>query len=232
MIMDAFAPKLQQLLHRIAKAIDRRQSPVQSAVTLIAVSKTQSSQSVSELASLGQIDFGENYVQEGIAKVQALKPSFPHLVWHMIGPLQSNKTRLVAQHFDWVHTIDRLKIAQRLSEQRPSTSKPLQVLIQVNIDDETSKSGVHPSQLLALALSIKDLPSIELRGLMCIPAQGSVQAFAQMAHLFQLLNAHQLALDVLSMGMSHDFEAAIEHGASHVRVGSALFGPRVSSQID
>jgi PLP dependent protein len=145
----------------------------------------------------------------------------------MIGPIQSNKTRLVAQHFDWVHTIDRLKIAQRLSEQRAAADAPLNVLIQINIDHEASKSGVLPEEALALAQAVAVLPQLKLRGLMCIPDKASSASFARMAHLLAQLNAQGLALDVLSMGMSADFEAAIAQGATHVRVGSAIFGARI-----
>jgi PLP dependent protein len=219
--MDSIASKLQDISNAIARANER----LGGHAVLIAVSKTQSAAAVMEAVSAGQRDFGENYIQEGVNKVLALKEQV-HLVWHMIGPIQSNKTRLVATHFDWVHTIDRLKIAQRLSEQRPSDLKPLNVLIQVNIDDEASKSGVLASEVLDLARSVALLPKLKLRGLMCIPEKAEGESFARMSCLLAELNAQGLGLDVLSMGMSADFEAAIAQGATHVRVGSAIFGAR------
>jgi PLP dependent protein len=219
--MDAIASKLQGISHAIWCASKGLGTPV----TLIAVSKTQPASVVLEAALAGQRDFGENYIQEGVDKVLALQHQ-RNLVWHMIGPIQSNKTRLVAQHFDWVHAIDRLKIAQRLSEQRPSDLKPLNVLIQVNIDDEASKSGVLASEVLDLAQAVAALPQLKLRGLMCIPEKAGTESFARMSRLLAELNAQGLGLDVLSMGMSADFEAAIAHGATHVRVGSAIFGAR------
>lgn len=220
--MDSIATNLQGLSHAITRAHTGEGRPV----TLIAVSKTQPTEAVVAAAAAGQLDFGENYIQEGVDKISTLKASHPQLVWHMIGPIQSNKTSLVAQHFDWAHTIDRLKIAQRLSAQRPAQLAPLQVLIQINIDGEASKSGVPPSEALALAQQVCSLPNIALRGLMCIPEQNSAAAFARMAALMQSLTRQGLALDALSMGMSADFEAAIAQGATHVRVGSAIFGAR------
>ncbi len=244
MIMDAIALSLQDKLQEVSARIQGCEGG-DSAVCLIAVSKTQSAQTVALAAQAGQLDFGENYIQEGVDKIAALKPRFPALVWHMIGPIQSNKTRLVATHFDWVHTVDRLKIAQRLSEQRPTHLPPLQVLIQINIDREDSKSGVLPEQALDLALAVAALPNLCLRGLMCIPEQANAASFQKMVQLREQLNAalqaqgsipnslHSphlsngiLSLDVLSMGMSADFEAAIAYGATHVRVGSAIFGVR------
>lgn len=219
--MDAIASKLQGISHAILCASKGLGTPV----TLIAVSKTQPSSAVLQAALAGQRDFGENYIQEGVDKVLALKLQ-PNLIWHMIGPIQSNKTRLVAQHFDWVHTVDRLKIAQRLSEQRPSESAPLNALIQVNIDHEPSKSGVLPTEVLDLARHVALLPQLKLRGLMCIPEKMGGDSFARMRLLLAELNAHGLGLDVLSMGMSADFEVAIAQGATHVRVGSAIFGAR------
>jgi PLP dependent protein len=220
--MDAIASKLQGISHAILCA----SKGLGTLVTLIAVSKTQPATAVLEAALAGQRDFGENYIQEGVDKVLALQSQQPPLLWHMIGPIQSNKTRLVAEHFDWVHTIDRLKIAQRLSEQRPSDLTPLNVLIQVNIDDEASKSGVLASEVLDLARSVALLPQLKLRGLMCIPEKAGTESFVRMARLLAELNAQGLGLDVLSMGMSADFEAAIAQGATHVRVGSAIFGAR------
>ena len=201
------------------------------AVQLLAVSKVQTDQAVREAAALGQQAFGENYVQEVLDKMAALSDLRPQLEWHLIGPLQSNKTRPVAEAFDWVHSVDRLKIAQRLSEQRPDTLPPLNVCLQVNISGEASKSGVTPGELSALARAIAGLPRLRLRGLMSIPEP--VQGFeAQrtphraLRALFEQLRAEGLALDTLSMGMSDDLEAAITEGSTLVRVGTALFGPR------
>ena len=201
-------------------------------VQLLAVSKTFPADAVAAVATLGQRDFGENYVQEGVDKIVALN-SVAGLVWHCIGPLQSNKTRLVAEHFDWVHCVDRLKIAQRLSEQRPAHLPPLQVCLQVNIDGGPTKAGVAPADALALAQAVAALPRLVLRGVMTIP--DAVEGFdAQLAvhtqakRLFVDLQT-ALALpqfDTLSMGMSADLEAAIQAGSSMVRVGTAGFGAR------
>jgi pyridoxal phosphate enzyme (YggS family) len=223
-IMDSIASNLQGLSQTISLARARVSQPV----TLIAVSKTQPASAVLEAVGAGQRDFGENYIQEGVDKVLAIRPLHADTVWHMIGPIQSNKTRLVAEHFDWVHTVDRLKIAQRLAEQRPAWLAPLHVLIQVNIDHEPSKSGVFPDEALVLARAVAALPALKLRGLMCIPEKSSSQAFARMAVLLKELNAHGFELDVLSMGMSADFADAIAQGATHVRVGSAIFGARAA----
>ncbi len=205
-------------------------------VRLLAVSKTFPAQAVRELAeAVGQKDFGENYVQEGVDKITALALSMPQagLVWHCIGPLQSNKTRLVAEHFDWVHTVDRLRIAQRLSDQRPPHLPPLQVCLQVNIDGGPTKSGVLPEQALALAQAVAGLPRLQLRGLMTIP--DPVEGFEAQVALHRRAQALfaeiGLALplphwDTLSMGMSADLEAAIRAGSTMVRVGTALFGQR------
>ncbi len=203
-------------------------------VGLVAVSKTVPTEAVHAAWTAGQTAFGENYVQEGIDKIAALRTltgSAPAPVWHFIGPLQSNKTRPVAEHFDWVHGIDRLKIAERLSEQRPAQLLPLNVCIQINVSGETSKSGVAPADAEPLARVIAALPRLKLRGLMSIPEP--VQGFdAQRAphralrFLFERLNTAGLALDTLSMGMSADLEAAIAEGATLVRVGTAIFGER------
>src|SRR5512133_3967819 len=198
-------------------------------VRLLAVSKTVSPEVVEQAFAAGQSAFGENYIQEGVEKIIQLR----HLPieWHCIGPIQSNKTRLVAEHFDWVHTVDRLKIAQRLSEQRPAGLPPLQVCIQVNVDGGPTKSGVAPADALALALAVVGLPGLRLRGLMCIPEPApdfaaACQIFNRAALLLADLNAHGLRLDTLSMGMSADLEAAIASGSTLVRVGSAIFGSR------
>lgn len=195
----------------------------------MAVSKTQPASAIRMLATQGQQDFGENYLQEARAKQDELR-DLP-LVWHFIGPIQSNKTRDIAEHFDWVHSLDRLKIAQRLSDQRPVSLSPLSVCLQVNVSNETSKSGCTLAELPALAAAVHALPRLHLRGLMAIPepvsAGGDVdQPFRQLRDAFDALRTDGLSLDALSMGMSDDFERAITHGATHIRVGSALFGPR------
>lgn len=199
------------------------------AVTLLAVSKTFGADAVASAFAAGQTRFGENYIQEAVQKISALR----HLPieWHCIGPIQSNKTRLVAEHFDWVHTVDRLKIAQRLSEQRPVHLPPLQVCIQVNVDGGASKSGVAPDEALALAQAVAKLPNLRLRGLMCIPEPAAdfvaeCAIFKRARGIFDALNAAGLGLDTLSMGMSADLEAAIASGSTLVRVGSAIFGAR------
>ena len=221
----------QQVQDRILAACTHSGRPTDS-VQLLAVSKTFPAPQVAAVAALGQRDFGENYVQEGVDKIAALR-HVPGLVWHCIGPLQSNKTRLVAEHFDWVHSVDRLKIAQRLSEQRPAQMPPLQVCLQVNIDGGATKAGVHPSEALSLAQAVAVLPRLVLRGLMTIP--DPVQGFeAQVAVHLQakrLFDGLQQALalpqfDTLSMGMSADLEAAVQAGSTMVRVGTALFGAR------
>lgn len=195
----------------------------------MAVSKTWPAAAVREAAAAGQRAFGENYVQEGCAKAEALAEL--GLEWHFIGPLQSNKTRLVASYFDWVHSVDRLKIAERLSAQRDIHRPPLNVCIQVNVSGEASKSGVAPADVAALARAVAGLPRLRLRGLMCIPEP--TQDPAVLAARFGVLRAlgasltdEGLALDTLSMGMSHDLEAAIAAGATMVRVGTAIFGER------
>ena len=198
-------------------------------VQLLAVSKLQPAAAVRALHACGQRAFGENYVQEALAKRADLADL--ELVWHLIGPLQSNKTRDVAEHFDWVHSVDRLKIAQRLSEQRPIGLPPLQICLQVNIDDEASKAGVSPDDLPALAEAVLALPNLRLRGLMCIPRPGNVAALAALAKTAEALRARLPALadapfDTLSMGMSDDLAEAVAAGSTLVRVGTALFGAR------
>jgi len=198
-------------------------------VQLLAVSKTWGTDAVRTAYSAGQTDFGENYIQEAVDKITALR-DLP-LVWHCIGPIQSNKTRLVAEHFDWVHSIDRLKIAQRLSEQRPEHLPPLQVCIQVNVDGGETKSGVRPPELPALAQAVAALPRLQLRGLMTIPEPAETDAQMRAVHrqaknLFEQLRAQGLPLDTLSMGMSADMAAAIAEGSTMVRVGTAIFGKR------
>ncbi len=197
-------------------------------VTLLAVSKTRSAAELAALADQGQRHFGENYLQEALEKQAALTDR--DLVWHFIGPIQSNKTRDIAAHFDWVHSVDRLKIARRLSEQRPPGLAPLNVCIQVNVDDEDSKSGVPLDAVAALAEAVDTLPNLQLRGLMAIPRADSEDnnrdAFRRLAMTLSQLRNTMPALDTLSMGMSADYRVAIEEGATVVRLGTALFGPR------
>lgn len=202
-------------------------------MTLLAVSKTFDVDAVIEAMKAGQMAFGENYVQEGVEKIQALRALRPgHAVsWHCIGPLQSNKTRLVAAHFDWVQSVDRLKIAQRLSEQRPDGLPDLQVCLQVNIDGGANKSGVAPHELPALADAVRQLPRLQLRGLMCIPEPSDdpveqMAVFVRARELFDQLRARGMPLDTLSMGMSDDLEAAVAAGSTLVRVGRGVFGHR------
>ena len=200
-------------------------------VTLLAVSKTQPAAVVREAAAAGQQAFGENYVQEALAKMAELADLRPQLVWHLIGPLQSNKTRAVAEAFDWVQSVDRLKIAQRLSEQRPEHLPPLQLCLQVNTSGEASKSGLAPAEVLAVAQAVAQLPRVRLRGLMAIPEpvvglQAQRAPHRALHALLDQLNAHGLGLDTLSMGMSADLEAAVAEGATLVRIGTAVFGAR------
>lgn len=203
------------------------------AITLVAVSKTFPASAVAALAGFGQRHFGENYLQEAVPKIEAVRARVdPPLTWHFIGPIQSNKTRQIAAHFDWVQSVDRLKIAQRLSEQRPAGLPPLNVLLQVNISGEDSKSGVRPSELPALARAVALLPRLKLRGLMAIPEPADEptqqrRPLAALRALFDEQRGAQFAdWDTLSMGMSADLEAAIAEGATMVRVGTAIFGER------
>ena len=199
------------------------------AVSLLAVSKTMPAQAVRDAFAAGQLAFGENYIQEGVDKIASLA-DLP-LVWHCIGPIQSNKTKLVAENFAWVHSIDRLKIAERLSAQRPANLPALQICLQVNVDGGSNKSGVTPTDLLALAQAVAQLPNLQLRGIMTIPEPAENEAVARSVHrqakaLFDSLNAAGLKLDTLSMGMTGDLEAAIAEGSTCVRVGTAIFGHR------
>ncbi len=224
--MATIAANIQQVRGRIAKACAAAQRPVQS-VTLLSVSKTFSAEAVREAFAAGERCFGENYVQEGVDKIAALADLRTQIGWHLIGPLQSNKTRVVAEHFDWVHSVERLKIAERLNEQRPAHLPPLQVCLQVNISGETSKSGVAPTEVPALAHAVAALPRLRLRGLMAIPEPDTGAApHRALRALFMRLQAEGLALDTLSMGMSADLEVAIAEGATLVRVGTAIFGTR------
>ena len=229
--MDEQRSRYQGVSERITQAVLQAGRPTLS-VKLLAVSKTFPADAVAAVAALGQRDFGENYVQEGVDKITALQ-GVAGLVWHCIGPLQSNKTRLVAEHFDWVHSVDRLKIAQRVSEQRPAHLPPLQVCLQVNIDGGPTKAGVSPSDALALAQEVAALPRLVLRGVMTIPDavdgfDAQLAVHTQAKHLFdELQNTLGLPnFDTLSMGMSADLEAAVQAGSTLVRVGTAVFGAR------
>ena len=226
------ADKLWQVHERVARACAQAARPVQS-VTLLVVSKTFGADVVRAAVAAGECRFGENYVLEGVAKIAALADLRERLEWHLIGPLQANKTRLVAEQFDWVHTVDRLKIAQRLAEQRPAHLPPLQLCLQVNISGEASKSGLRPSDVPAVAQAVAALPRVTLRGLMAIPEPAPDFTAQRARHralheLLQSLRRSGLALDTLSMGMSADLEAAIAEGATIVRIGSAVFGARAT----
>jgi len=227
MITD-FAARLHAVLARIRAAEQRFQRPPGS-VRLLAASKTQSPAAIAAIAAAGQTCFGENYVQEALDKMVELATL--DLEWHFIGPIQANKTRGIAEHFAWVHGVDRLKIAERLSAQRPDHLPPLNVCLQVNIDREPTKHGLDESEVAEVARAVAALPRLRLRGLMAIPAPAADFAaqrrpLARLRELWERLNAGGLALDTLSMGMTDDLEAAIAEGATLVRVGTALFGPR------
>lgn len=220
--LATISQQIQQLSRQFKRA--------ENAVTLLAVSKTKPIEAIESAIAAGQRAFGENYVQEGVEKIQHFAGK-NGLEWHFIGALQSNKTRVVAEHFDWVQTIDRLKIAERLNEQRPAGLPPLNVLIQINISDETSKSGISPAEMLSLAREISRLPNLKLRGLMAIPKPESETARQKIAlqvmqTLFHQLQAEFDGIDTLSMGMSDDMAAAIECGSTMVRIGTAIFGAR------
>lgn len=232
MIMSTIELNLQAVRDAIAQAaLEAQRTPED--VTLLAVSKTFGADAVLDAMRAGQAAFGENYLQEALDKIAAVKLAQPQgaPVWHFIGPIQSNKTRPIAEHFDWVHTVEREKIAARLSEQRPPGLPDLNICLQVNISGEASKSGVTPAELPALAHAVAQLPRLRLRGLMAIPepeTELALQraAFAQLRALYEQLKAEGLALDTLSMGMSADLRAAVLEGATIVRVGSAIFGSR------
>ena len=238
--MSATANNLQDVRHRMAIAVEAAQRE-SDAVKLIAVAKTFPASAVLEAIEAGQLAFGENYVQEAVEKMRIVDAwlrerrshGFPE--WHFIGPIQSNKTRIIATHFDWVHSVDRLKIAERLSAQRDPDREPLNVLLEVNVDGEPSKSGVAPDQLLALARAVVALPRLRLRGLMAVPEArsdpaGQRVAFSSVRVLAGQLRDEGLPGDQLSMGMSADLEAAIAEGATMVRVGTAIFGARGSTR--
>ncbi|MEQ4530510.1 MAG: YggS family pyridoxal phosphate-dependent enzyme [Mixta sp.] len=227
--MTSIQHNLQEVRQRIAAAAARcGRSPEE--ITLLAVSKTKPASDVAEALQAGQLAFGENYVQEGVDKILALAGAYQP-EWHFIGPLQSNKSRLVAEHFAWCHTVDRLRIATRLNDQRPAHLPPLNVLIQVNISDENSKSGIMPDALPELAQAVAALPNLQLRGLMAIPApekdyQRQLAVCQKMADLLASLKKHYPSVDTLSLGMSDDMEAAIAAGSTMVRIGTAIFGAR------
>jgi len=226
--MATISSALQAVQQRIADAA-RNAGRDPACIALLAVSKTFPAQAVQAAWEAGQHAFGESYLQEALDKLAALR-DLP-LEWHFIGPLQSNKTRPIAENFAWVHGVDRLKIAERLSAARPAALPDLQVCLQVNISGEASKSGIDPQELPALAQAVQALPHLKLRGLMAIPeptddAALQHQRFAQLRHLLEQLNTQGYALDTLSMGMSDDLEAAVAEGATIVRVGSAIFGAR------
>ncbi|MEE4221916.1 YggS family pyridoxal phosphate-dependent enzyme [Pseudomonas viridiflava] len=223
--MSTIAANISTLEQRIRTAsLEAQRDP--ASVGLLAVSKTKPSSALREAYAAGLRDFGENYLQEALGK-QAELADLP-LCWHFIGPIQSNKTRAIAENFAWVHSVDRLKIAQRLSEQRPEGLEPLNICIQVNVSGEASKSGCTPEDLPALAAAISALPRLKLRGLMAIPepTEEPAEQAAAFAAVRTLQDQLDLPLDTLSMGMSHDLEAAIAQGATWVRIGTALFGAR------
>lgn len=226
-----FAARLAAMLARI-RAAELRFQRLPHSVQLLAVSKTQPPTAITALATAGQRCFGENYVSESLDKMAALAAQNFPLEWHFIGPIQANKTRQIAEHFTWVHSVDRLKIAQRLQAQRPDDLPPLNLCLQVNISHESSKHGLNEQDVIAVAHAVAEMPRLRLRGLMAIPApttdfMAQRQPFAQLRALQQRLIASGLALDTLSMGMSADVEAAIAEGSNLLRIGTALFGPRL-----
>ncbi|WP_275627909.1 YggS family pyridoxal phosphate-dependent enzyme [Pseudomonas sp. 273] len=223
--MSTIAENIAKVRERIREAEQACGRP-SGGVALLAVSKTKPAAAIREAHAAGLVDFGENYLQEALGKQAELADLA--LTWHFIGPIQSNKTRPIAEHFHWVHSVDRLKVAERLSAQRPAQSPPLNVCLQVNVSGEASKSGCAPEELPALAAAVAALPNLKLRGLMAIPepTEDVAAQRAAFARLRELLTALNLGLDTLSMGMSHDLEAAIAEGATCVRIGTALFGAR------
>lgn len=228
---NALIKRWQQVLQQISQA-EKNAGRESGSVQLLAVSKLHSAEAIRCVYEAGQRCFAENYVQEALAKMQALADL--KIEWHLIGPLQSNKTREVAEHFAWVHSVDRLKIAQRLSAQRPLSLPPLNICLQVNIDDEASKSGCSLEQLPALVEAVLGLPNLRLRGLMCIPQAGNQHALTALAKTHSQLVARLPALtqqpfDTLSMGMSDDLSEAVAAGSTMVRIGTAIFGARVST---
>ncbi len=229
--MISIADNVKNVSQRIQKATNFA-SREENSVQLLAVTKTRSTDELTIAIQSGLTQFGENYLQEALTKIDALQ-AYP-LTWHFIGPIQSNKTRAIAENFDWVHSVDRLKVAQRLSAQRPNTQLPLKICIQININDEHSKSGIPLSELDALSGAITKLPNLELKGLMTIPASSQNEdalrsSFREMSSAFKSLKQRYPSVDTLSMGMSNDIEAAIEEGSTMVRIGTALFGARHSA---
>jgi pyridoxal phosphate enzyme (YggS family) len=227
--LTTIAQRLAAVREQIARA-EQKFGRIAGSVQLLAVSKTRPAAELLEAMQAGQTMFGENYLQDALPKIEALQQPKPE--WHFIGPIQSNKTREIAEHFDWVHSVDRLKIARRLNEQRPHNLPALNVCIQVNIDNEPSKSGASPDETLALAREIQSLSRLRLRGLMAIPtATDEVsrqrEAFARLRELSEQIQETGIELDTLSMGMSNDLEAAIAEGATMVRIGTAIFGARL-----
>lgn len=227
--MQNIENNLNQTQGEIERAADhyQRQS---SDICLLAVSKRKPLEDIREAYRCGQRDFGENYLQEAQQKIQDLADL--NICWHFIGAIQSNKTRVIAEHFDWVHCVDRLKIAQRLNEQRPDSRPPLNICIQVNVDLEESKAGIPLEEVPALSRQISQLPNIRLRGLMAIPARASNfeaqrEPFAKLRQAFEQMQSNGIDCDTLSMGMSHDIEAAIAEGSTLVRIGTAIFGERL-----
>lgn len=228
--MTSIKNKLDHSRKRIAHAA-KNASRNLNEIALLAVSKTKPTSDIVEAYQAGQRLFGENYVQEAEAKMTTLNECYPDIEWHFIGPIQSNKTKTIAHLFDWVHTLDRKKIATRLSEQRPKNKAPINVCIQVNIGEEDTKSGVLQSDVMSLALYIDSLDHMQLRGLMAIPSANANDATAhlelsQLQSLYQQLKAVYPQVDTLSVGMSQDLELAVEHGSTMVRIGSAIFGAR------
>ncbi len=226
--LAALTQRYQSVKQRIQNACLQANRPIGS-VALLAVSKTKPIKQINVLAQYGQVCFGENYLQESLTKIAQC----PELEWHFIGPIQSNKTKAIAEHFQWVHSVDRLKVAQRLSRQRPSEVPPLNILLEVNISEEETKAGLTPSEVLQVAAEIATLPNLKLRGLMAIPQkQTNIEAqrlpFRQVRELLEQLNTQhpEWKLDTLSMGMSGDLEAAIMEGATLVRIGTDIFGAR------
>ncbi|WP_318440179.1 YggS family pyridoxal phosphate-dependent enzyme [Photobacterium leiognathi] len=234
--MTSIKQNIAEVIHQITLATEKCGRAADS-VQLLAVSKTKPVEAIEEAIAAGQYAFGENYVQEGVDKVNHFSTHSAKnlLVWHFIGPIQSNKTRLVAEHFDWVHSIDRVKTAKRLNDQRPANMAPLQVLLQVNSNDEETKSGVSLAELPALAAEIAAMPNIELRGLMSIPQPATdfdsqFATFKTLSDALEQLKTIYPQVDTLSMGMSDDMEAAIAAGSTIVRIGTAIFGARDYSQ--
>ncbi|MGI2109528.1 YggS family pyridoxal phosphate-dependent enzyme [Shewanella frigidimarina] len=228
--MTTIADRISIAQSRISQAAQKC-SRSSAEISLLAVSKTKPISDIVAAYQAGQRLFGENYVQEGETKINALQVDYPDIEWHFIGPLQSNKTKIVAEHFDWMHTLSRAKIAQRLHEQRPNDKSPLNVCIQVNISQEQSKSGVNAEDVATLALTIASLSNLKLRGLMAIPtATDDVQLqqleFSQLKQIFDQLKLQYPSVDTLSMGMSGDMDIAIANGSTMVRIGSAIFGQR------